>query len=137
MAKFLMKLLAVPALLGGVAKGIQFLNDIPVNAYYEPGTEFVLEWTPEDRTDTFNLTLDSFLANPIIVKPSVGWIPAVLDFKYELTVLNEAVKFSDGSYTWVIDTIDNRTGADYYYSFGARYTNTYESPRAFHLNSTA
>lgn len=75
-----MKLLAIPALLAGVAQAIQFLNDIPVGAYYDPGTEFVLEWKPEDRTDTFQLTITSFLTDPILVNPGQSQFP-VYDFK--------------------------------------------------------
>lgn len=72
MAKSLMKLLAIPALLAGAAQALQFTNDIPVDAFYQEGTEFVLEWVPEDRADTFKLSIGSFLAEPILVSPSGG-----------------------------------------------------------------
>jgi hypothetical protein len=72
MTKSLIKLLAIPALLAGVAQAFQFMNDIPVDAFYEEGTGFVFEWAPETRTDTFNLTIDSFLAEPILVSPNGG-----------------------------------------------------------------
>ncbi|KAI4862593.1 hypothetical protein F4820DRAFT_16978 [Hypoxylon rubiginosum] len=127
-----MKLLAIPALLAGVAQAIQFLNDIPVGAYYDPGTEFVLEWKPEDRTDTFQLTITSFLTDPILVNPGQSQFP-VYDFKEMDIVLDEAVKFSEGSFTWLVEPIDGRTGGDYYYSFRVAYETTTESPRAFHL----
>ncbi|KAI0445080.1 hypothetical protein F4803DRAFT_509348 [Xylaria telfairii] len=136
MAKSLMRLVAIPAFLAGVAKGINFLNDIPVNAYYEQGTNFVLEWEPEDREDTFKLTLDTFLSNPILVNPGSGWIPPTYDYMTVTTVLDDAVKFSAGNYTWAIENIDDREGGDYWYSFGASYANTYASPRSFHLQTT-
>ncbi|RYC58488.1 hypothetical protein CHU98_g7711 [Xylaria longipes] len=137
MAKSLMKLLAVPALLAGVANGLQWLNDIPLDAYYEPGTEFVLEWTPEDRTDTFRLMVDTFLTTPIIVPPPPGVRPPAYDFKTVNIYVDDAVKFSDGNYTWLIEPVENRTGADYTYRLGAVYGGTYSSPRAFHLEAAA
>ncbi|XXH04043.1 hypothetical protein Hte_010454 [Hypoxylon texense] len=132
LAKLTMKFLAISALLAGAAQAIQFLNDIPVGAYYSPGTEFVLEWEPEDRTDTFQLTIASFLTTPIITNPGQSQFPEY-DFKVEGIVLGEDVKFSDGSFTWLIEPIDGRTGDEYYYSFQASYATTTESPRAFHL----
>lgn len=88
MAKSLMKLLALPALLAGVAKGLNFLNDIPVNAYYKQGADFILEWEPEDRMGTFELTLDTFLTNPILVSPASGWIPQTYDYMTVTIVLD-------------------------------------------------
>jgi hypothetical protein len=77
MTRSLTTLLAIPAvLLAGVAQGsITWLNIPPVDAYYEVGTEFVLEWEPQTRTDTFALTLSSYLTNPIYIGPGSGPFP--------------------------------------------------------------
>jgi hypothetical protein len=88
MTKSLTKLLAIPALLAGVVQGLQFLNDIPVDGYYEEGTEFVLEWIPETRTDTFELTLDTFLSTPVYVGPGSWWTGPIYDFMTVSVVLD-------------------------------------------------
>lgn len=89
MTKSLIKLLALPALLAGAAQALHFTNDIPVDAYYQVGTDFVLTWSPETRTDTFNLTVDSFLANPILVSPNGGPLGSpVYDYKGKEIVLS-------------------------------------------------
>ncbi|KAI3323285.1 hypothetical protein HD806DRAFT_544616 [Xylariaceae sp. AK1471] len=136
MTKSLIKLLAIPALLAGVAQAFQFTNDIPVDAFYEEGTEFVLEWAPETRTDTFNLTIGSFLAEPILVSPIVFGSP-IYDYQDKDIVLDEAVKFTDGNYTWLVETIDGRVGSGWYYRFGATYGYYGEYPRAFHVKASS
>ncbi|KAI1371817.1 hypothetical protein F4677DRAFT_449995 [Hypoxylon crocopeplum] len=125
MAKFLMKLLAIPALLTG-AGAIKILTDIPYNSTFEVGSEFVLEWEPEDRTDTFKLTMNTFLVAPILVYPGPSY-----DYQDRNIVLDDAVKFSDGNYTWVIGPVDGRTGYEYWYRFGIQYSNTYVYPKPF------
>ncbi|KAI1767153.1 hypothetical protein GGR53DRAFT_144779 [Hypoxylon sp. FL1150] len=127
-----MKSFTIPALLIGVAQAIVFLNDIPVDAYYDVGTDFVLEWEPEDTTDTFQLTISTFLKDPILVNPDQSSFP-IYDYKDIKVVLDEAVSFSDGSFTWPIETVDGRTGEEYWYSFGVEYGTTYEIPRSFHV----
>jgi len=85
MTKSLAARLAIPvALLAGVAQGITWLNIPDVDAYYPLGTEFVLQWVPEDRTDTFKISLDSFLTHGIYIGPGSGWIPIPqYDYKSE------------------------------------------------------
>ncbi|KAI1177832.1 hypothetical protein F4777DRAFT_166076 [Nemania sp. FL0916] len=136
MTKALTKLLAVPALLAAGAQALTWITDIPVDAYYEVGTEFVLEWEPEDTPETFNLTLSTFLSNPILINP-IPWSGPMYDFKDITIVLDDSAKLSDGSYTWVVDTVDGRTGDDYYYSFMAQYGYSGSSPRSFHVNITS
>ncbi|KAI0487530.1 hypothetical protein F4859DRAFT_510104 [Xylaria cf. heliscus] len=138
MTKSWVKLLSIPALIAEVAQGLLFTNDIPVGHYYDVGTEFVLEWAPETRTDTFNLTVFSILVDPIIVSPNGGPLGgAIYDFKPQTVVLDDAVKFTDQSYTWVITPIDGRTGADWWYSFDASWGYESTSPRAFHLAASS
>ncbi|KAH8157408.1 hypothetical protein CIB48_g10835 [Xylaria polymorpha] len=138
MTKSLIKLLALPALLAGAAQALHFTNDIPVDAYYQVGTDFVLTWSPETRTDTFNLTVDSFLANPILVSPNGGPLGSpVYDYKGKEIVLSEAVKFTAQSFTWKVATIDGREGGDWYYRFGATFGFGADYPRAFHVKTSA
>ncbi|KAI0205745.1 hypothetical protein F4808DRAFT_455980 [Astrocystis sublimbata] len=134
MVKSLISLLAVPSLLAGVSQALHFTNDIPVDAYYEEGTDFVLTWDKETREDTFKLSVSSFLANPILVSPNGGPLGSpVYDYKGINVVLDEAVKFTDSSYTWKVATQDNRNGSEWYYSFAAEYGFGGDSPRSFHL----
>ncbi|KAI1757624.1 hypothetical protein F4782DRAFT_546730 [Xylaria castorea] len=132
-----MKLLAIPVLLAGAAQAFQFLNDIPVDANYKEGSDFVIEWEPENRTDTFRLELYTFLVNPIYVGPPPSpWEGPVYDSNDTTTVLDAAAKYSDGSFTWHIDLIDGREGADWYYSFGAQLASVGEVAdyaRSFHV----
>ncbi|KAF2969160.1 hypothetical protein GQX73_g4400 [Xylaria multiplex] len=134
MTKSLMKLLAIPALLAGAVQGLHFTNDIPVNSYYEVGTEFVLEWVPEARTDGFRLQLSSFLSEPIYVGPPTGpWTGPQYDYKSQTVDLDLAVPFAAGNYTWVVEPWDNRTGSGWFYSFAAYWDLGSASPRSFHL----
>ncbi|KAF2972914.1 hypothetical protein GQX73_g552 [Xylaria multiplex] len=139
MAKSLMmKLLATSALLAGAAQAIKFLNDIPVDAFYNEGSEFVLEWEPEARTDTFHLTIGSFLTEPILVSPNGGPLGSpIYDYQLKDIVLDDAVKFTEGNYTWLIETIDGRAGEDWYYRFGVSYDNTAGYPRSFHVKASS
>lgn len=84
-----MKFFAIPVLLAGVAQAINFLNDIPVDGYYKAGTDFVLEWTPEARTDTFQLIISTFLKDPILTNPNQGQFP-IYDFKTINVVLDRS-----------------------------------------------
>ncbi|KAI1742377.1 hypothetical protein F4680DRAFT_445941 [Xylaria scruposa] len=133
----MMKLLAIPALLAGAAQAFQFLNDIPVDANYTAGTDYVIEWKVEDRNDTFRLELYTFLTDPIYVGPGSGpfGIP-VYDYNDTTTVLNPAAKYSDGKFVWHIDLIDGRSGGDWYYRFGAQLASVGEVAdyaRSFHV----
>lgn len=84
-----MKLLAIPALLAGAAQAFQFLNDIPVDAYFIEGSDYVIEWEPENRDDTFSLQLYTSLVDPIYVGPSpYPWGPPVYDYNSTTTILN-------------------------------------------------
>ncbi|KAI0904328.1 hypothetical protein F4823DRAFT_216563 [Ustulina deusta] len=135
MAKSLMKLLAISALLTGAVQSIDFLNDIPVGAYYQEGAEFVLEWTPEVKTDTFKLQVASSLVNPILAQPSTGYAGPLYDYREISAVLDDAVKLTAGNFTWVIELIDGRSGDDYYYRFGASYENTSAYLYSFHVSA--
>ncbi|KAI1108099.1 hypothetical protein F5Y14DRAFT_437412 [Nemania sp. NC0429] len=139
MTRSLMKLLAIPAaLLAGAAQAIQFTNDIPVDAFYQEGTDFVLKWVPENRADTFKLSIGSFLAEPVLVSPSGGPLGSpIYDYKGVNIVLSEAVKFTDGNFTWPVQTIDGREGFEWFYRFGAEYGfYSADYPRAFHLSAS-
>lgn len=46
----------------------------------------------------------------------------------------DAVGFSDGSYTWVIEPVDGRTGYTYWYRFGLQYSGTYVYPKPFFID---
>ncbi|KAI0113614.1 hypothetical protein GGR51DRAFT_19169 [Nemania sp. FL0031] len=138
MTRYLMKLLAIPALLAGVAQSINFTNNIPVNSFFEVGSEFVLTWSPETRTDTFRLELFSFSDTPILVSPSGGPLGSpIYDYQSRTILLDEAVKFTDGNYTWVVNTIEDRTGSSWYYGFGAYWDLGAASPRSFHLKAVS
>ncbi|KAI0903517.1 hypothetical protein F4824DRAFT_498158 [Ustulina deusta] len=135
-----MKLLAIPSLLAGVAQAFQFLNDIPVDGYYNEGSDFVIEWKPQDRNDTFRLELYTFLVDPIYVGPSpYPWGGPIYNYNDTTTVLDAAAKYSDGNHTWHIDLIDGREGADWYYRFGAILASVgevAEYARAFHIQAS-
>lgn len=138
MTRSLLKLLAVPALLAGAAQAIHFTNDIPVDAYYEVGTEFVLEWDKETREDTFTLSVGSFLAEPILVSPNGGPLGSpIYDYKGMDIILDDALKFTAQNYTWTIATIDGREGSEWYYRFGATYDLGASYPRAFHVKTSS
>ncbi|KAI1302944.1 hypothetical protein F5Y03DRAFT_192042 [Xylaria venustula] len=111
-------LLAIPALLAGAVQAFGFTNDIPVDAVYDEGTDFVITWEPEDRNDTFRLELYTFLVNPIQTGTS-PWGGPIYDYNDTTTVLDAAAKYSAGNFTWHIDLIDGRAGPDWYYRFGA------------------
>ncbi|KAI1420947.1 hypothetical protein F5Y12DRAFT_770641 [Xylaria sp. FL1777] len=134
-----MKFLAIPTLLAATvqALAIGFTNDIPVDGNYTIGTDFVLEWIAYDAspTDTFQLLLSAWnnTVSGYIPGPFGSQIP-VHDSKE--IVLADAVKFSDGSYSWKIEPIDDSgvwEGFGFYYCFTAHFPYTYESPRPFHI----
>ncbi|KAI4861999.1 hypothetical protein F4820DRAFT_451392 [Hypoxylon rubiginosum] len=131
MTNSLMKLLAIPALLLTGAGAVKILTDYPYNSTFEVGSEFVLEWEKEigDDGDAFKLTMNTFLVAPIIVEPGPSY-----DFNGSDIVLDDAVGFSDGSYTWVIEPVDGRTGYTYWYRFGLQYSGTYVYPKPFFID---
>ncbi|KAI0110389.1 hypothetical protein GGR51DRAFT_558036 [Nemania sp. FL0031] len=135
-----MKLLAISTLLAGAAQAFQFLNDIPVDAYYNEGTDYVIEWAVENRSDTFRLELYTFLVDPIYVGPSpYPWGFPIYDYNDTTTVLNPAAKYSDGNFTWHIDLIEGREGAGWYYRFGAILASVGEVAdyaRSFHVQDS-
>jgi hypothetical protein len=62
-----MKLLAVvPALLAGaaLAQPPNFTNDIPVNAFYEIGSDFELTWSETGTPGTFQLSMSAWNNTP-------------------------------------------------------------------------
>ncbi|KAI0532373.1 hypothetical protein GGR58DRAFT_517774 [Xylaria digitata] len=120
MAKPLMKLLAIPALLAGAVQGLHFTNDIPFNSYYEVGSE----------TDGFRLQLSSFLSEPIYVGPP----NRPLD-RATIRLQWLCVPFAAGNYTWVVEPWDNRTDSGWFYSFTAYWDLGSASPRYFHLKT--
>ncbi|KAI0541437.1 hypothetical protein GGR58DRAFT_498237 [Xylaria digitata] len=135
MTKSWMKLLAIPALLAGVVQGFGFTNNIPVNAYYQPGTELMLTWTPEARTDTFELHVFSFLVHGIYISPQRNSPYIFYDYNSSTVVLGKAVSFTTGNYTWLIELIDGRAGPDWYYAFSATWYLRSTCPRAFSLSN--
>ncbi|KAI1147255.1 hypothetical protein F4825DRAFT_455654 [Nemania diffusa] len=138
MANSLLKLLAVPTLLVGVVQSLDFTNVIPVESYYEVGSKFVLTWAPETRTDTFKLELSSFSGTPILVSPNGGPLGSpIYDYQSRTILLDGAVKFTDGNYTWVVSTIDGRTGGGWYYGFAAYWDLGAAGPRSFHLKAAS
>ncbi|KAI1119237.1 hypothetical protein F5Y14DRAFT_397124 [Nemania sp. NC0429] len=133
-----MKLAAIPALLAGAAQALDFTNKIPVDAAYTIGSNFVLKWTPEARTDTFILQITSFLETPILVSPSGGPLGSpIYDYKSQTIVLDREVKFSAGSYTWKVEPFADRIGKDWDYRFSALWddNSSSASPRSFTLKN--
>ncbi|KAI1184098.1 hypothetical protein F5B17DRAFT_98261 [Nemania serpens] len=131
-----MKVAAIPALLAGAAQALTFTNNIPVDATYSVGSNFVLKWAPETRTDTFTLQITSFLETPILVSPSGGPLGSpIYDYKSQTLILSNAVKFNAGSYTWNIQPFDSRTGDGWDYRFTALWddNSSSASPRSFHI----
>ncbi|KAK5630618.1 hypothetical protein RRF57_006333 [Xylaria bambusicola] len=86
----MLKVLAIQALLAGAAQALfGFTNDIPVDAYYDEGSDFVITWDPQDRNDTFRLELYTSLTNPIYVGPGSGpWGIPVYEYNSTTTVLD-------------------------------------------------
>ncbi|KAI0453554.1 hypothetical protein F5B21DRAFT_280275 [Xylaria acuta] len=135
-----MKFLVAPALLATAAQAavnLVFTNDIPVDGNYTIGTDFVLEWKPSDAkpTDTFELSLSAWN------KTIKGYYPGpfgsqIPEYDTLEVILDDAVKFVDGNYAWTIEALDDKgvwKGSGFYYSFTAHWTNTWDSPRAFHI----
>ncbi|KAI4868377.1 hypothetical protein F4820DRAFT_445040 [Hypoxylon rubiginosum] len=96
----------------------QWTLGLPSGAYVGEGTDLVVKWNPEDRTDTFRLTLETFLTTPIIMKDGMN---DVWNFEQIYHVLNEQVNFTDGSFTWPVEVIDSREGETYLYTFSTAY----------------
>ncbi|KAJ3579622.1 hypothetical protein NPX13_g943 [Xylaria arbuscula] len=137
-----MKFLLPLALLAGAANALfGFTNDIPVDAYYDEGSDFKITWTPQDRNDTFRLELYTFLVDPIYVGPSpYPWGFPIYDYNETTTVLDAEAKYNAGSFTWHIDLIEGREGPDWYYRFGAQLGTVGEVAdyaRAFHIQAQA
>ncbi|KAI1289081.1 hypothetical protein F5Y03DRAFT_401294 [Xylaria venustula] len=110
----MMKLLAIPALLAGATQAFEWINDYNYESYHTVGDEFTVHWVPETwRNDTFKLQMTSGL-----YKPTSG----VTGPFYNFTSIDLAdVKYSDGTYTWTVETIDDRVGTKWLYSFLAYY----------------
>ncbi|KAI3319641.1 hypothetical protein HD806DRAFT_508638 [Xylariaceae sp. AK1471] len=134
-----MKFLIISALLATAAQAVDlaFLNDIPVDGNYTIGTDFVLEWKPYNAaaTDTFQLQLSAWnnTVSGYYPGPFGSQLPAYDTIEI---VLDDAVKFVDGHYAWSIKPIDEKgvwKGPGFYYSFTAHWTNTWDSPRSFHI----
>ncbi|KAI0439036.1 hypothetical protein F4803DRAFT_532811 [Xylaria telfairii] len=137
-----MKFLIVPALLATAAQAavnLAWLNDIPVDGNYTIGTDFILEWKPYDAkpTDTFQLSLSAWnkTVKGYYTGPFGEQIP---EFDSMEILLDDAVKFVDGMYSWTIKPIDDKgvwKDSGFYYSFTAHWDLTWESPRAFHIQN--
>ncbi|KAI0514607.1 hypothetical protein F5B22DRAFT_224651 [Xylaria bambusicola] len=114
----------------------QWTTDIPVDADYVIGSEFVLSWVPQDTTETFKLYLGAFNNTPsgYYTGPFGAQLP-IYDNKG--MYLNEAVPFSDSEYRWDVQAVDPKWKGDgFYYRFTAEFENPLyasSSPRAFHV----
>ncbi|KAI1173098.1 hypothetical protein F4777DRAFT_581304 [Nemania sp. FL0916] len=122
----MLKLLAIPTLLAGATHAFGFWNQIPIDAYYPEGSDFLIQWTPDaNRTDTFRLELYTFSNDTGNINETT-------------TVLNPAAKYSDGNFTWHIELIEDRSGPEWWYRFGAQLSTIGEVAsyaRAFHIEA--
>ncbi|KAI0454081.1 hypothetical protein F5B21DRAFT_504770 [Xylaria acuta] len=133
-----MKLLAVvPALLAGtaLAQPPNFTNDIPVNAFYEIGSDFELTWSETGTPGTFKLSLSAWNNTPYgtYTGPFGVQLPAYDTREF---ALDEEVPYSDGSYVWKVTPAEGNTawqGGGFNYGFSASYEWGSESPRSFHI----
>lgn len=86
MAKFLLNLLAVPALLAGVAQGLPaeiqprvtdscpFTNLPAENTVFQVGDNYVVNWSPDGLpAGTLNLVVQSALVTPILTGYGYNW----------------------------------------------------------------
>ncbi|KAI0467968.1 hypothetical protein F4859DRAFT_220814 [Xylaria cf. heliscus] len=135
-----MKFLALSALLAAMAQAstIDFTNNIPVDATYNIGSNFVLTWKASNSapTDTFQLTLSGW--NNTIAGYNPGPLGSSVPYWDTITVvLNDKVKFSDGKYTWPIKPVDSQgtwKGQGFNYAFSAYWGDGAAAPRSFHIN---
>ncbi|KAJ8123938.1 hypothetical protein ONZ43_g229 [Nemania bipapillata] len=124
----MMKLLAISSLLAGAAQAFQWVNDFNYASYHTVGDNFTIHWVPEARDDTFLLQLTSSLYQPT---------SGITGPYYNFTSIDLAdVKYSDGAYTWTVNTIDGREGTKWFYSFLAYYADeSFFYSRDFYVQS--
>ncbi|KAI0158232.1 hypothetical protein GGR57DRAFT_459584 [Xylariaceae sp. FL1272] len=134
----LMKLLTTPALLAGVAvaQPPNFTNDIPVDAFYTIGDDFVLTWSETGISGTFELSVAAWNSTPYgyTTGPFGSSIPEFDTRNIKL----DTVAYADGAYTWTVEPANGDEvwqGEEFYYSFSASYPYGGESPRAFHITA--
>ncbi|RWA08971.1 hypothetical protein EKO27_g6119 [Xylaria grammica] len=141
MAKSLMKLLAIPALLAGIAQSrpteiegrddCPFTVAIPDNTYYQEGSNFVLTWNPDKLPPgTLDLQVQSSLIVPIITGYGTniyGQTIPIYDFKGGYKKLGSP-DLKERTYTWPVEIIANATGPEYVYSISGYYTIQYNPP---------
>ncbi|KAI8634990.1 hypothetical protein F5Y19DRAFT_132712 [Xylariaceae sp. FL1651] len=133
-----MKLLAVvPALLAGaaLAQPPNFTNDIPVDAFYDIGSDFKLTWSETGTPGTFQLSMFAWNNTPYGTTPGPfgSQLPA---YDTREAVLDEAVPYSAGSYVWKVTPAEGDEawqGSGFNYDFEASYEWGSESPRSFHI----
>ncbi|KAI1424554.1 hypothetical protein F5Y12DRAFT_751417 [Xylaria sp. FL1777] len=125
-----MKLLAVYALFAGAAQAFTFVKDYNYASYHTVGTDFVISWEIENKSDTFRLELATYL-----VKPKSG----ITGPYYNSTdsVLSDTVKYTDGSYTWPIELVEGREGADWFYAFIAYADDEFTYSQDFHVQTAS
>ncbi|KAI1361563.1 hypothetical protein F5Y08DRAFT_314319 [Xylaria arbuscula] len=113
-----------------------WITEIPVDGNYTIGSEFALEWVPQDITETFKLRLGAWNNTPsgYYTGPFGAQLP-IYDSKD--MYLDEAVPFSAGIYTWDVQSFaPTWKGEGFYYRFTAEFENPLyasSSPRAFHV----
>ncbi|KAI1346522.1 hypothetical protein F5Y01DRAFT_19441 [Xylaria sp. FL0043] len=142
MAKSLIKLLAIPAVLAGIAQSrpteIQARQDtcpfttvVPDNAYYQVGDNFVLEWNPDKLPPgTLTLQVYSSLVKPIITGYGTnifGQTVPIYDYQLASKQLGSH-DLKDRSFTWPVEILGNATGPDYVYALSGYYTVIYNYP---------
>ncbi|KAI0427965.1 hypothetical protein F5Y09DRAFT_314583 [Xylaria sp. FL1042] len=141
MAKSLMKLLAIPALLAGIAHGLPtkrtepspyciFTTSVPTNATYQVGDEFVLTWDPTGLpAGTLDLQVESALVTPIIIGYGInifGQKVPIYDYKGGYKKIGSP-NLEDKTFTWTVEVIANSTGAEYQYYLSGTYTTSHNS----------
>ncbi|KAI1183983.1 hypothetical protein F5B17DRAFT_413859 [Nemania serpens] len=114
----------------------QWITDIPVDASYEIGFEFALEWVPQDTTETFKLKLGAFNNTPSgYYSGPFGVQLPIYDSKD--MYLDDTVPFSAGVYRWDVQAVNPTWKGDgFSYRFTAEFENPLyasSSPRAFHV----
>ncbi|KAI3320179.1 hypothetical protein HD806DRAFT_507949 [Xylariaceae sp. AK1471] len=133
-----MKLLAaVSTLLAGaaLAQFPNFTNDIPVDAFYEIGSDFKLTWSETGYPGTFKLSTLAWNNTPYGTQPGPfgSTVPA---FDSREAVLDEAVPYSAGSYVWKVTPAEGDEawqGSGFNYDFEASFELGGEGVRSFHI----
>ncbi|KAI0550390.1 hypothetical protein F4679DRAFT_583635 [Xylaria curta] len=142
MARSLMEVLTIAALLAGIAQSrpteiesredtCPFTTVVPDNADYQVGSNFVLAWNPDKLPPgTIDLQVQSSLAVPIITGYGTniyGETIPIYDFKVAAKKLGSP-NLEDKTYTWPVEIIGNATGPEYVYLISGYYTIQYNPP---------